>query len=103
MLVKSKQIRLAGGIRGGPTSGLGCYRAAGASRHGTECAVLNVCSAGGCEGRHDTSDHVSNGCLVTKKEQELKQRKKVEKLENKQFKTEVNFQYQKFLEENLEI
>ena len=50
MLVKSKQIRLAGGIRGGPASGLGCYRAAGASRHGTECAVLNVCSAGGCEG-----------------------------------------------------
>ena len=58
------------------------------------------------EGAHKTEQTVERGfeyVINHHRNKELKQRKKVAKLENKQFKAEVNFQYQKFLEENPEM
>ena len=55
------------------------------------------------EGAHKSEQKVEAVYSFVKrqvKEKEQKQRAKVAKLEKKQFKKEVNFQYQKFLEEN---
>ena len=58
------------------------------------------------EGAHKTEQKAEDGYRFIKrhyKGKEQRQRAKVEKLEKKQFKKEVNFRYQKFLEENLEM
>jgi murein DD-endopeptidase MepM/ murein hydrolase activator NlpD len=55
------------------------------------------------EGTHKTEQKVEDGWRAVKrwyKKREQKQQKKVAKLEKKQFNKEVNFRYQKFLEEN---
>ena len=58
------------------------------------------------EGAHKTEQKAEDGYRFIKrhyKGKEQRQRAKVEKLEKKQFKKEVNFRYQKFLEENPEM
>ena len=58
------------------------------------------------EGAHKTEQKAEDAYHFVKrhyKSRELRQREKVAKLEKKQFKKEVNFRYQKFLEENPEM
>ncbi len=58
------------------------------------------------EGAHKTEQRVEDAYRFVKrhyKNKEQRQRGKVAKLEKKQFKKEVNFRYQKFLEENPEM
>ena len=60
----------------------------------------------GVEGAHKTEQKAEDACRFVKrhyKGREQRQRGKVAKLEKKQFKKEVNFRYQKFLEENPEM
>ena len=60
----------------------------------------------GVEGAHKTEQRVEDAYRFVKrhyKNKEQRQRGKVAKLEKKQFKKEVNFRYQKFLEENPEM
>ena len=58
------------------------------------------------EGAHKTEQKAEDTYRFVKrhyKNKEQRQRKKVAKLEKKQFKKEVSFRYQKFLEENPEM
>ena len=58
------------------------------------------------EGAHKTEQKAEDTCRFVKrhyKSKEQRQRKKVAKLEKKQFKKEVSFRYQKVLEENPEM
>ena len=60
----------------------------------------------GVEGAHKTEQRAEDAYRFVKrhyKNKEQRQRGKVAKLEKKQFKKEVNFRYQKFLEENPEM
>ena len=60
----------------------------------------------GVEGAHKTEQKAEDTYRFVKrhyKNKEQRQRKKVAKLEKKQFKKEVSFRYQKFLEENPEM
>ena len=60
----------------------------------------------GVEGAHKTEQKAEDAYRFVKrhyKGREQRQREKVAKLEKKQFKKEVNFRYQKFLEENPEM
>ncbi|GFI45944.1 murein DD-endopeptidase MepM [Lachnospiraceae bacterium] len=60
----------------------------------------------GVEGAHKTEQKAEDAYRFVKrhyKNKEQRQRGKVAKLEKKQFKKEVNFRYQKFLEENPEM
>ncbi len=60
----------------------------------------------GVEGAHKTEQKAEDAYRFVKrhyKGREQRQREKVAKLEKKQFKQEVNFRYQKFLDENPEI
>ena len=60
----------------------------------------------GVEGAHKTEQKAEDAYRFVKrhyKSREQRQRGKVAKLEKKQFKKEVNFRYQKFLEENPEM
>lgn len=60
----------------------------------------------GVEGAHKTEQKAEDAYRFVKrhyKSREQRQREKVAKLEKKQFKKEVNFRYQKFLEENPEM
>jgi len=60
----------------------------------------------GVEGAHKTEQKAEDGYRFIKrhyKGKEQRRRAKVEKLEKKQFKKEVNFRYRKFLEENPEM
>ena len=60
----------------------------------------------GVEGAHKTEQRAEDAYRFVKrhyKNKEQRQRRKVAKLEKKQFKKEVNFRYQKFLEENPEM
>ena len=60
----------------------------------------------GVEGAHKTEQKAEDTYRFVKqhyKGREQRQREKVAKLEKKQFKREVNFRYQKFLDENPEM
>ena len=72
--------------------------------HGKVAEVEKENSA--VEGVHKTEQKAEDVYRFTKrhyKSKEQRQREKVAKLEKKQFKSEVNFRYQKFLEENPEM